>query len=178
MYDALDADFLILIDGRSPFLEGSKYRVSPDGSLQSVPILVFLWELALSLRRILVEGGPAESVVITSTPYVLRIERRGNDVAFGVSEDTGDALHDLAEKDLLLDELINRFKSTAELVLLSIVGSNPTLADNWSIRGLRQTLSSLDQVSCALFRMLIRRHKANQGVIDKLVELVYSNFRK
>src|SRR5205807_5849193 len=40
MYDAVDANLLMLVDGQSPF-PSAGHRISPDGSLESVPILVF-----------------------------------------------------------------------------------------------------------------------------------------
>src|SRR5437879_59517 len=75
MYDAVDANLLILIDGQSPF-PSSEHRVSPDGGLESVPILVFVWRLAQAVEQLHHRKVSDQRLTVTSTPYDIRLERR------------------------------------------------------------------------------------------------------
>ena len=49
MYDAVDADLRIEINGRPPFPTNS-YRLSEDGFLHSIPILDFIWNFVVCCK--------------------------------------------------------------------------------------------------------------------------------
>ncbi len=143
MYDALDGDFLILVEGRSPFQPGSDYRISKDGALKAVPILLFLWRLAEAVNRLRSGQSTQEHVVVTSTAYALHMERQGMEIDLRVQEEGRAGRKDLARTRLSTPELVLQTKSVAELTLLSVLASNPSLENNWSLRGIRAAIEKL-----------------------------------
>ena len=142
MYDAVDANLLMLVDGQSPF-PSAGHRISPDGSLESVPILVFVWRLAQAVEQLQSRNVSDKQVSVTSTPFGIRFERRGENVTLRVEEISTRGGHELARTVLPLRELISQTTSTAQLVFLGVIGENPRLEANWALRGLRGTISAL-----------------------------------
>ncbi len=142
MYEAIDADIKIEMNGKLPFAQGS-HRISKDGFLRSVPILAFYWNLVVACKRLSVEESFIERVVVTSTEYVLEFERQNALILARVREEgrTGAVL---AETTLPVTELQQECKSVAELELIGILRDNPALGGNPHLKRFAAEIDALN----------------------------------
>lgn len=143
VYDAVDSDVYFEIDGKPVFPLGG-HRVTADGFLRSVPIIVFLQELVDCCRRLGSDDESTERVGITSTEYSLEFERRDKTVTLRVQKQSREGMRKLAETQLPLLELRNACKATAELTLTNINAEHPDLKGNPHIRAFSSSIDALN----------------------------------
>ena len=144
MYDVVDADIRIEIDGRPPFAQGS-HRFSEDGFLRSIPVLDFAWNLVVGCKHLSTSNPSVERVVVTSTDYVLEFERHDDSVQARVLEGVRNG-RILAGTTLKLPNLQRECTSVGELSLASIFRENPALRGNPHLKRFALEIKMLNEL--------------------------------
>jgi hypothetical protein len=136
--DAVDANVTIQIDERPLF-------ATPDGVARSItiPILLFLLDLAPAVNRLKRGETSEERVSLTSTLYAFRMRRLGSDVEFEVYEHDRRTSTLIASTHLSLDELVAEFCSVTEATLAAVLTSNPRLKEYVELATLREVSAAL-----------------------------------
>ena len=143
VYDVVDADVRIEINGRTPFLPGS-YRLSDDGYLRSIPVIDFAWNLVVACKHLSNSNPSTERVTVTSTHYELEFERQNDSVQLRVLEG-GRAGKVIAATSLTLIELQRECKSVGELELAGIFRDNPALRGNPHLKRFASEIAMLER---------------------------------
>lgn len=132
-----------LFGGRPVLTPSEDGRVTEDGWLASIPLLLFIWDLVASCARLAQESRSREDVDVISTDYTLAIERLGASVAIRLTKAGVGETRSVAETRLSFREFALAVLETGDLRLTWIETTNPDLKGNLRVRRFRESLINL-----------------------------------